>query len=411
MEVTDGTQKGVTPPNNGVAVIKVIGIGGGGGNTVQHMVEQKVKNVDFIVVNTDLQALNNNTAENRVQIGVNVTRGLGSGSNPDVGRAAAEESREDLQKTIGSSDIVFITAGMGGGTGTGASPVVAQIARNDIKALTVAIVTKPFSFEGRKQLLKAEKGIEELANAVDALIVIPNDKLLQNLPKNISLINAFNECNHVLMRAVQGLSNLIANNGMQNVDFNDVKTILKSSGTALIGMGRGSGENGIYDAINDAIHSPLLEDISGCQVKGMLANISVSVDFPLYKYGQLGDVLASYVTDDTEVKYGINVDSTIKGDEVNVTILLAGLIKSANPTVTNRPKPKEKSIFVDDEDGQSIFGNMGQADVPPVENVAQEQPKPQTQAQEQNIPPFKKKKSIFDDGDAVLPPFLTKRAD
>jgi cell division protein FtsZ len=395
MQVTDGSQQEmVVPSDNGVVAIKVVGVGGGGGNTVQHMIDEKIKNVEFIVVNTDLQALNSNLAEKRIQIGVNTTRGLGSGSNPDVGRAAAEESRDDLKNAIGKSDIVFVTAGMGGGTGTGASPIVSQIARNDLNALTVAIVTKPFSFEGKKQLSKAEAGIAKLRDVVDALIVIPNDKLLRDLPKNISLINAFNECNHVLKRAVQGLSNLITNNGYWNVDFNDVKTVLKESGTALIGMGKGTGETAVQDAIKAAIHSPLLEDVTNCHVKGMLANISIGPEFQISQLNELGDILQSHVTDDTDVKFGICYDSTLKNDEVNATILLAGL----SPINSAERKPMlssvKENLSTATSKTESLFGSLKSVEDTKTEDEV----------------PLLKSKSPFDDGDE-LPSFLTKKAD
>lgn len=397
--VADGSQPQI-PENNGRAVIKVIGIGGGGGNTVQHMVEEDVKNVQYIVVNTDMQALNNNLAENRIQIGVNTTRGLGSGSNPDTGRAAAEESRDAIKKGIEKADIVFLTAGMGGGTGTGASPIVAEIARKETGALTVAIVTKPYSFEGKKQLSKAEEGIAKLKNEVDALIVIPNDKLLKNLPKNITLYGAFQECNRVLKNAVKGISDLIEGYGYINLDFNDIKSVLLKSGTALIGMGSAEGENAVAEAISAAVDCPLLEDISNKKAKGVIANISVSPDFPVLQFGDLGDSLASrYTTNDTDFKYGICFDSNLKPDQVNVTILLAGL--EEQPGAVNRHsinKPSEMNMFTqENSDGVGSFASMFTKQV---EETA-------TNEEELSI----KKKSPFENSGFELPSFLTKKAD
>ncbi len=336
LRAADASADGYVPADNGKAVIKVIGIGGGGGNTIQHMINEEVANVDFMVVNTDLQALNSNTAKNRIQIGVNTTRGLGSGSNPEIGRNAAEESREILREKIGKCDIVFITAGMGGGTGTGASPVIANIARKELGALTVAIVTKPFSFEGRKQLLKAEQGIEKLREEVDALIVIPNDKLLRYLPKNISLVGAFQECNNVLKRAVQGIADVIEKCGYQNLDFNDIRTMLLRSGTALIGMGEGEGDDAVEQAIRSAVNCPLLEDFSNCRARGLIVNITMNEELGLERYQRIGEILhQSFATDDSDTKFGFVIDPNMKPDAVSVTIVLAGLTEADKSNADN----------------------------------------------------------------------------
>ena len=337
LQAADATAEGgYVPSDNGKAVIKVIGVGGGGGNTVQHMINEEVTNVDFLVVNTDLQALNSNTAKNRIQIGVNTTRGLGSGSNPEIGRNAAEESREVLRENIGKSDIVFITAGMGGGTGTGASPVIANIARKELGALTVAIVTKPFSFEGKKQLQKAEQGIEKLREEVDALIIIPNDKLLRYLPKNISLVRAFQECNNVLKRAVQGIADVIERCGYQNLDFNDIRTMLLRSGTVLIGMGEGEGENAVEQAVQNAVNCPLLEDFSNCKARGLIVNVTMNEELGLDRYERLGNILhKSFATENSDIKYGFVINSNMKPDAVHVTIVLAGLTEVDKPDSEN----------------------------------------------------------------------------
>ena len=342
------------PADNGKAVIKVIGVGGGGGNTVQHMINEEVANVDFLVVNTDLQALNSNTAKNRIQIGVNTTRGLGSGSNPEIGRNAAEESREVLRENIGKCDIVFITAGMGGGTGTGASPVIANVARKELGALTVAIVTKPFSFEGKKQLIKAEQGIEKLREEVDALIVIPNDKLLKYLPKNISLVRAFQECNNVLKRAVQGIADVIEKCGLQNLDFNDIRTMLLRSGTALIGMGEGEGEDAVKQAIMNAVNCPLLEDFSNCRARGIIVNITMNEELGLDKYNKLGSLLqTSYGTEDSDTKFGCVINPNMKPDAVHVTIVLAGLTEVDKPASENINNILAKSLGTGGDNGEN----------------------------------------------------------
>ncbi len=390
------------PVNNGKAIIKVIGIGGGGSSAVQYMIEEKVKNVEFIAVNTDLQALNTNLAEKRIQIGVNTTRGLGSGSKPEVGRAAAEESREDLKNSIGNADIAFITAGMGGGTGTGASPIVAQIVKKELGALTVAIVTKPYSFEGKKQKAKAEDGIRKLREEVDALIVIPNDKLLKNLPKNISLFNAFMECNRVLKKAVKGMADIIECNGYINLDFNDIKTILAESGTAVIGMGSGEGPKAAIQAINDAVKNPLLEDFSSCKARGLLACFTVGPEFPLTAYSELGETLTdAYGGDDTDIKYGLNIDSNKNADQIDVVVVLTGLEKrkegekAPNTAAINaEPLEEEDNGLFGDGSSEDAFFHMTKNDEAS-DNLSQE-----------SLPNLNKGKSAFDDDDFDLPPFL-----
>ena len=391
---------GRIPANNGIPIIKVIGDGGGGGSTVQHMIDENVQGVDFIAVNTDLQALNNNSAPTRIQIGLNTTRGLGSGSNPAVGCQAAEESREDLKNSIGESDIVFITAGMGGGTGTGASPVIAQLARKDLKALTVAIVTTPFSFEGKKQMMKALEGIEKLRDEVDALIIVPNDKLLKNLPKNISLISAFQECNRVLMRAVEGISGVILKDGFINLDFNDIRTFLQKSGPALIGMGAASGEGAIIKALDAAINCPLLEDVAGCKARGVIVNLNVSPSFPLQDLNTAGDSIQAYYGDDADVKYGITYDNELKDDEVKITVVMAGLTRSENSEAPAQakeaPQVQEQvaPASVESASTNSIFGSFKREE--------DEEPAPQVSV--------KNTTNAFEGGKITLPSFLSKRS-
>ena len=384
------------PADNGKVNIKVIGIGGGGNNTIQYMIEEQVKNDELTAVNTDLQALNQNLSEKRIQIGVNTTRGLGSGSTPEVGKAAAEESREDLKQQIGPVDIAFITAGMGGGTGTGASPVIAQIVKKELGALTVAIVTKPYSFEGPKQMQKAVEGIKKLKEEVDALIVIPNDKLLKYLPKDITLIGAFAECNKVLKQAVTGISDLIERAGYVNLDFNDIRTVLTMSGTAVIGMGNGSGKTAVEDAIQDAIKNPLLEDISNCSVKGVLVNITVSKEFSMAMYGELGEKVSRFARgEDANTKYGVVIDENKKKDEVGVTVVLTGITGDPKP----RPLPREETIG----EGESIFGDADDSEG----GFFSIKPSDEKNSEPESAPSVKQ--SEFED-DFALPEFLRKRA-
>lgn len=395
--------EGRIPANNGIPIIKVIGVGGGGGSTVQHMIDENVQGVDFIAVNTDLQALNNNSAPTRIQIGLSTTRGLGSGSNPAVGCQAAEESREDLKNSIGECDIVFITAGMGGGTGTGASPVIAQLARKDLKALTVAIVTTPFSFEGKKQMMKALDGIEKLRDEVDALIIVPNDKLLKNLPKNISLIGAFQECNRVLMRAVEGISGVIRRDGYINLDFNDIRTFLTKSGPALIGMGSASGEGAIMKALEAAIRCPLLEDVTGCKARGVIVNVNVGPSFPLIDLSNAGESIQEYYGDDADVKYGIAYNTELKDDEVNITVVMAGLTKVVDSAEQEQAPANtvasatEGSQQVQEAKAStsSIFGAF--------QRVEDEEVAPQVSVK--NTP-----SNAFDGGKITLPSFLSKKS-
>jgi len=371
LNVQDVSQVGeVTGLQNGKAVIKVIGIGGGGGNTVSHMVSEKVEGVDFYVVNTDLQALNSNVAENKIQIGVNVTRGLGSGSNPSVGKAAAEESVDDLREKIGPSDITFVTAGMGGGTGTGASPVIAKINKENLKSLTVAIVTKPFSFEQKKKMMIAEEGIEELRKNVDAIVVIPNDKLLKTLPEDVTLMDAFMECNRVLMKAVKGVSDIIYKEGYMNLDFNDVRAVLSDSGEALIGMGIGEGETGVDDALEEAINCPLLEDVSNMIPSGIIVNVSVPNGFTLKKLAYIGQQIEAKFPTDSIVKYGVIYDSNLKKDQISATVLLTGL------------KPRENvDTIQEDNDGLDLGGAF-------VEDVPAQAQKPASSFGEYSLPSF-----------------------
>lgn len=313
------------------AVIKVVGVGGGGGNAVQHMVNTEVEGVEFICANTDAQALNAMAARTVLQIGNDLTKGLGAGANPEIGRQAAMEDRERLAEMLTGADMVFITAGMGGGTGTGAAPVVASVAR-ELGILTVAVVTRPFPFEGRKRLKIAEAGINELKDSVDSLIIIPNEKLLPVLGKNCSLMNAFNAANDVLKGAVQGVADLIIRPGMINVDFADVRTVMSAMGMAMMGTGSGSGENRAVEATEAAIKSPLLEDVDLKGAAGILVNITAGLDLSLGEFSEVGQIVEEYASDEATIVVGTVIDPEL-ADALTVTVVATGLGRAVDNEV------------------------------------------------------------------------------
>ncbi len=316
------------------AVIKVIGVGGGGGNAVQHMVASNIEGVDFICANTDAQALKNTAARTVLQLGSNITKGLGAGANPDIGRQAAFEDRERIQELIEGADMVFITAGMGGGTGTGAAPVVAQIAK-DMGILTVAVVTKPFPFEGAKRMLIANNGIKDLGQYVDSLITIPNDKLLSVLGKGISLLDAFKAANNVLLGAVQGIADLITRPGLINVDFADVRTVMSEMGMAMMGSGCARGEDRARLAAEAAIASPLLEDVNLLGARGILVNVTAGLDMTIGEFEEVGNAVKEFASEDATVVVGTVIDPEMT-DELRVTVVATGLgahVKAQEPAV------------------------------------------------------------------------------
>ncbi len=303
------------------ATIKVIGVGGGGCNAVNRMIEAGLSGVEFFAVNSDVQALRNTLTENTIQIGTNLTRGLGAGANPTVAREAAEDSREDLAMVIEGADLVFITAGMGGGTGTGAGPVIADIAR-ETGALTIAVVTKPFAFEGRKRMQVAENGIAELEQKVDTLITIPNERILQVIEKRTPLNEAFSYADDVLRQGIQGISDLITQPGLINLDFADVKTVMSDAGSAMMGIGDGSGEHRAADAAQKAIASPLLETtIEGA--RGVIFNITGGPDMAMYEVNEAAEMISRAVDNDAQIIFGASIDPTMSG-KVRVTVLAAG---------------------------------------------------------------------------------------
>lgn len=309
------------------AVIKVLGVGGGGGNAIEHMLAENIDGVEFICMNTDAQALKNSSAKIHLQLGANITKGLGAGTNPQIGRQAAEEDRDKIRAILEGSDMVFVTAGMGGGTGTGAAPIVAEIAK-DMGILTVAVVTRPFSFEGRQRGLVAEEGIKNLAQYVDSLITIPNDKLLSVLGKNMPLLNAFKTANNVLTGAVQGIAELITRPGLINVDFADVRTVMSEMGIAMMGTGIGQGENRAREAAEAAIASPLLEDVNLAGAKGVLVNITSGMDMSIGEFEEVGDSVKDFVSDEATVVIGTVIDPEMT-DELRVTVIATGLGSAA----------------------------------------------------------------------------------
>jgi cell division protein FtsZ len=305
------------------AVIKVVGVGGGGGNAVRHMLNSDIEGVDFICANTDAQALTDLDARQVIQLGGNITKGLGAGANPEVGRQSALEDRDRIAEALKGADMVFITAGMGGGTGTGAAPVVAEVAR-EMGILTVAVVTKPFMFEGGKRMSVAEAGLKELEETVDSLITIPNEKLLAVMGKKTSLLDAFGSANDVLLGAVQGIADLITRNGMINVDFADVKTVMSEMGNAMMGTARATGENRAREAAEAAVRSPLLEDINLQGAKGILVNITAGMDLNLGEFSEVGDIVREFASDSATVVVGTVIDPEMT-DELKVTVVATGL--------------------------------------------------------------------------------------
>lgn len=313
------------------AQIKVIGVGGGGGNAVHHMINNQVEGVEFICANTDAQALHNLKAKTILQMGSNITKGLGAGANPEIGRQAALEDRDEIAEILSGADMVFITAGMGGGTGTGAAPIVAEVAR-EMGILTVAIVTRPFPFEGKKRSKIAEEGIRLLSQHVDSLITIPNEKLLEVLGKEATLLEAFKAANDVLLGAVKGIADLIMNPGMINVDFADVKTVMSEMGMAMMGTGTAVGADRAREAAEAAIRSPLLEDVNLQGARGILVNITAGENLSLGEFSEVGDTIEEFASDDATVVIGTVIDPSLE-NEIRVTVVATGLgEKHAKPT-------------------------------------------------------------------------------
>ncbi|TLU66729.1 cell division protein FtsZ [Thalassotalea litorea] len=377
--------------HNEEAVIKVIGVGGGGGNAVEHMVSQTIEGVEFITANTDSQALRNSSANITLQLGADVTKGLGAGANPEIGRRAAEEDRETIRQTLQGSDMIFIAAGMGGGTGTGAAPVVAEVAK-EMGILTVAVVTKPFPFEGKKRMNYAEQGIEFLAGNVDSLITIPNEKLLKVLGPGTSLLDAFKAANNVLLGAVQGIAELITRPGLINVDFADVRTVMSEMGTAMMGSGIASGEDRAEEAAESAISSPLLEDVDLAGARGILVNITAGMDISIDEFETVGNAVKAFASENATVVVGAVIDPDMS-DELRVTVVATGIGIAQKPEITIVPnKPVQEPMVVNG-------GFAGNAEPEPVSNpYAEEKAAPQ-------------QASSADPDYLDIPAFLRKQAD
>ena len=338
------------------AKIKVVGVGGGGNNAINRMIECGVRGIDFIALNTDRQALYSSRAEHKLQIGEKLTKGLGAGSNPEIGMKAAEESRNEISEALKGADMVFITAGMGGGTGTGAAPVIAEVAK-ELGILTVGVVTKPFTFEGRKRMLHAERGIEELKTKVDTLVTIPNDRLLQVAEKKTTIVQAFLMADDVLKQGVQGISDLIAVPNLINLDFADVKTIMYNRGIAHMGIGSASGENRAVEAAKQAIKSPLLEtSVDGA--KAVLLNITGGEDLGLFEVNEAADLIRQTVDEDAHIIFGAGIDESLK-DEVKITVIATGF------DADRREKDRKIDFEFEKEIAATNQFNLDDLDIPP----------------------------------------------
>ena len=348
---------------DGTATIKVIGVGGAGNNAVNRMIEAGIKGVDFIAVNTDRQALQKSKASAKIQIGEKITRGLGAGANPDIGAQSAEENKSEIAETLRGADMVFVTAGMGGGTGTGAAPIVASTAK-EMGILTIGVVTKPFTFEGKKRLSQAERGIESLKGKVDSLVVIPNDKLLQIIDRKTSINEAFRMADDILRQGVQGISDLIAVTGTVNLDFADVKTIMLNTGMAHMGIGRASGENRAEDAAKQAVQSPLLEtSIEGA--RGVIINITGGEDLGLHEVNTAAELVQRSVDPEANIIFGTVTDPDMK-DEIQITVIATGFEKPEARTAStvdsfiNKPWEKKTSSIP----ASDVNSSQGDLDIP-----------------------------------------------
>jgi cell division protein FtsZ len=379
------------------AIIKVVGVGGGGGNAVAHMVTSGIDGVDFICINTDAQALKHSKVKASLQIGSNITKGLGAGADPEVGRQAAMEDRDRIVELIEGSDMIFITAGMGGGTGTGAAPIVAQVAK-ELGILTVAVVTKPFEMEGNKRNALAEQGINELHKYVDSLITIPNQKLLTVLGGDITLLDAFKSANQVLQGAVQGIAELITRPGMINVDFADVRTVMAETGMAMMGSGNAKGENRARAAAEAAISSPLLEDVNLSGAHGLLINVTAGMDLRTSEFHTVGETVKQYASEDATVVVGYVIDHEMS-DEIRVTVVATG-IGRAQAVAAPVPKP---TVVHGGRTGRRPVGPYSYADLENTSALSRRQPRA---VGDGIIPTDLGDESILD-----IPAFLRRQAD
>lgn len=387
----------------GNAVIKVIGVGGGGNNAVNRMIEAGIKNVEFISVNTDNQPLRTALSDTKIQIGAKLTKGLGAGANPEVGKRAAEESKEELEKNLSDADMVFITAGMGGGTGTGAAPVIAEIAKS-LGKLTVAVVTKPFKFEGRQRMAKAVNGIEELSKNVDAIVTIPNDALLKLADKKTNIQETFRMADDVLRQGVQGITDIILGSGIINCDFADVQAIISKSGLAHMGIGIGKGETAARDAIRAAIESPLLEThIDGAS--GVLLNITGGENFSMIEADEIADMVHELVDKDANIIFGAAIDEELK-DEIKVTLIATGLSQGGTQMPENSQPTYNKDVHEDttpkkspltfvsvDDDNSGVWQSNVKSGADNNGRVMQSTVRPTIE--DIDVPIFSKEKSFF----------------
>ncbi|WP_311063773.1 cell division protein FtsZ [Halomonas sp. DWK9] len=382
------------------AVIKVVGVGGGGGNAVNHMVESNIEGVEFICANTDAQALKRVSAKTVLQLGSEITKGLGAGANPEVGRQAAMEDRERIAELLSGADMVFITAGMGGGTGTGGAPVVAQVAK-ELGILTVAVVTRPFPFEGPKRMRAAEEGMKELSEHVDSLITIPNEKLLSVLGKNATLLTAFSAANDVLLGAVQGIAELITSPGIINVDFADVRTVMSEMGMAMMGTGGATGENRAREAAEKAIRSPLLEDIDLHGARGILVNITAGPDLSIGEFNDVGATVQEFASQEATIVVGTSIDMEMS-DELRVTVVAAGLDGSKAKAAAREPSRRSAS----DAGSSSDYRKLQQP------TVMRQQATARAEAPEAAPKPRAEKRRSADADDYLdIPAFLRRQAD
>ena len=401
------------------AVIKVVGVGGGGGNAVEHMVRESIEGVEFISVNTDAQALRKTSVGNVIQIGSDITKGLGAGANPQVGRDAALEDRDRIKDSLTGADMVFIAAGMGGGTGTGAAPVIAEVAK-ELGILTVAVVTKPFSFEGKKRLAFAEQGIDELSKHVDSLITIPNEKLLKVLGRGVTLLEAFASANDVLKNAVQGIAELITRPGMINVDFADVRTVMSEMGHAMMGSGIAKGEDRAEEAAEMAISSPLLEDIDLAGARGVLVNITAGLDMRLDEFETVGNTVKAFASDNATVVIGTSLDPDMT-DEIRVTVVATGIGNEKKPDITlvaggkakvaptpqAQPQQQAAATQAEEKPAQTLQNNQVQEKpqvTPQPTNTVSSSPASSSQS---SAAPKQEKESGYLD----IPAFLRRQAD
>ncbi|WP_299080829.1 cell division protein FtsZ [uncultured Paraglaciecola sp.] len=378
------------------AVIKVIGVGGGGGNAIEHMVTQNIEGVEFIAINTDAQVLRSSSANVTLQIGSGVTKGLGAGANPNIGRQAAEEDRETIRQSLEGADMVFITAGMGGGTGTGAAPEVAKVAK-ELGILTVSVVTKPFPFEGRKRTDFADQGIEELSKYVDSLITIPNEKLLKVMGKGTPLLQAFSAANDILSGAVQGIAELITRPGLINVDFADVRTVMSEMGTAMMGHGSASGEDRAEEASESAIACPLLEDIDLSGARGILVNITAGPDFSIDEFETVGNAVKAFASENATVVVGTVIDMDMS-DELRVTVVATGIGAEKKPDISLVSNRTTKVIADSNEfklqaNGSHAMPSASVMPEPATVSVSEDKPEQGNDLEYLDIPAFLRKQA------------------